>query len=142
MDTTARSLRNDQIVALRSRGKPVAEIARQVGLTERHCRRVLNERRAARSKREVRTSEKSTRTSGGTLAQASSTELLDTVQKQLGKLASMATQLTSRYDGLGPVRIEITARIGEDAIAELRRRGAEFDATAPPPGTGADNGSD
>jgi hypothetical protein len=126
MDTTARSIRDDRIVHLRSRDMPWRKIAREVNLTERQCRRVYAQRMGTGAP-----TAKPTEQSRVDLAAATSTELLDTVQAQFSKLEAIAAQLARRRDFTTHFRIVLTAREGDRAIDELRRRRLEFDSFRP-----------
>jgi transposase-like protein len=121
MNTLARSIRNDRIVALRTRGLPMVEIAREVGLTERQCRRVLRERLGNEDER---------RGAPGRVedeqASASATELLDMLQVHLGELKQIALDLSDPYSLSAAFKIELAARQAEGAIAGLRARAHEL----------------
>lgn len=121
MRTTERHARNDRIVQLRTRGLTLKEIAEEVGVSERHCNRVLEERRQSnRSKTNGPT--------GGTdMSNATATELLDLLQETVGDFAARAWAATGSDLGAS-LRLELMHRDAERSIDELRRRSEEFGA--------------
>jgi AraC-like DNA-binding protein len=118
--TTARHCRNDRIVALRARGLTIRKIAEEVGVSERHCARILDERKQG------------ARSSPSQPAQSTSppnstaTELLDRLQGTVGDLAAIARERSDRYSVGQSIRVEVMLRLAEGDIAELRRRSALF----------------
>jgi len=124
MHTTARHLRNDRIVELRSKGWKIADIARKVGITERHCGRVLRERRQPRGS----SSEAPGGGTGTDPSDAPSTELLDQLQSSLEGLSAA---VLAGSPGIGTVlRTELVRAQGQRALDELRRRGERFTSAA------------
>jgi orotate phosphoribosyltransferase-like protein len=120
MRTTERQARNDRIVQLRSRGLTVRKVAQEVGVSERHCARVLKERS------EHRHSRTNSDAQGSSTSSASAVELLDRLQEAMADLASLAHQHAGRYDLTGAFQIEFMVRRADNAIAELRRRGEQL----------------
>ena len=120
MSTTARHARNDRIVQLRARGLTMKQIADEVGVSERHCARILEERM-----RPSRSSTSLPAQATGT-SSATATELLDRLQGTVGDLAETARVQAGRYNVGGVLRIEILHNMAECAIEELRRRTAQL----------------
>jgi AraC-like DNA-binding protein len=121
MRTTERHARNDRIVQLRTRGLTLKEIAEEVGVSERHCNRILEERRQSnRSKTNGPT--------GGTdMPNATATELLDLLQETVGDFAARAGAAAGSDFG-ALLRLALMHRKAESSIDELRRRSEEFGA--------------
>ncbi len=114
MSTTARHARNDRIVQLRARGLTIREIAEDAGVSERHCARILEERK------QTTRSSTSRPTHGTGPSSATVTELLDRLQTTVGDLAAVARGGSL---GLGAsLRVEITLNMAEQTISELRGR--------------------
>jgi hypothetical protein len=120
MRTTERHARNDRIVQLRARGHTLRQIAEEVGVSERHCARVLNERR------EHRRSESPAAPRRASYSDATVVQLLDKVQEATADLAAEARGQAGRYGLLANLRIESALGEAEHAIAELRGRTEEF----------------
>lgn len=118
--TTARHARNDRIVQLRNQGLKMKKIATEVGVSERHCARVLHERK--------QTTYSSEKGPGSSLSSsdATATELLDHLQKMVADLATIARTKAGPYDTGGVIRIEISQQMAENTIGELRRRSQQL----------------
>jgi AraC-like DNA-binding protein len=117
MHTTERHARNDLIVQLRACRFTLKQIAEEVGLSERHCARILKER-TDRSTRDGAIDRKG-------VSNATTTELLDELQRAVGDLAALARVAPARNLGAA-LRLEIVHQQAAYAIDELRHRSAEI----------------
>jgi len=133
MRTTDRHARNDRIVHLRARGLTLGKIAEQVGLSERHCARVLKERSEHR-----RSDSPAARRAS--YSDATGAELLDKLQEATADLAAEAREHAGRYGVLAHLRIEYALRQAEEAIAELRGRTEVLSGSDRPSTTAAGEG--
>jgi AraC-like DNA-binding protein len=115
MRTTERHTRNDRVVQLRARGFTLKQIAADVGVSERHCARILAERKEA-------TCSSNTRLAGKGSLNASTTAVLDRLQRTVGDLAAIALAKGGPYD-TGPIlRVGVMRELADQDITELRRR--------------------
>jgi AraC-like DNA-binding protein len=113
--TPGRHARNDRVVQLRARGFTLKQIAADVGVTERHCARILDER-----KESICSSD--SRFGGKGSSNASTAALLDGLQRTVGDLAAIALAKASPYDTGPTLRVELMRGLAERDITELRRR--------------------
>jgi AraC-like DNA-binding protein len=119
MRTTARHARNDRIVQLRARDWTLKKIAEEVGLSERHCARILEERKQTDHLKTNGPAE------GTGMSNATATELLDRLQETVGDLAALVW--AGPTSGLrAALVLELTRLEAERSIDELRRRSEEF----------------
>jgi hypothetical protein len=92
----------------------VKQIAQEVGVSERHCSRILDERKATRSN--------TSPSEGEGLSNASATKLLDRLQTTMGDIAAIARAKSGPHDTGAILRVEILLGEAEQDIEELRRR--------------------
>jgi len=119
MRTTERHARNDHIVQLRLRGYTMKQIAAEVGVSERHCARILDERKQA-------TRSSTSLSEGKSLSSASTTEVLDRLQTTVGSLAATAELKAGPNDVGAIIRVGLERHFAEQDIAELRRRSEQL----------------
>ncbi|MDP9145439.1 MAG: helix-turn-helix domain-containing protein [Actinomycetota bacterium] len=115
MRTTERHARNDRIVQLRARGLTMKQIAAEVGVSERHCARILDERKQT-------TLSSTSRSEGEGPSDASATKLLDRLQTTVGDIAAIARAKAGPYGTATILRVGIMLGFAERDIEELRRR--------------------
>jgi hypothetical protein len=133
MRTTDRHARNDRIVYLRLQGWTITKIAAECGMSERHCARILEER-----KQTGWSGPGSPVVDGADLSSASASELLDALEARVGDLARMAREQPAQQQSLGrALRLEVTVKMAERKIAELRRRTDQLAPADPVPEQGS-----
>jgi hypothetical protein len=103
-----------------ARGLTPKQIRQEVGVSERQCARILEERKLT-----DRFSRKLPAVARKGVSIASTTELLDELQKGIGDLAALARRAPTFDLGLA-LRLEVVNLKMEYVIDELRHRSAEF----------------